>query len=827
MPPKRKTKLPDTDSEDEIPLSELTRRAVEGTKRRSSTKSSGTPATKKSRSSQSDEEAPPTTSKRSKKVKSEDEPVPSKRKSRSESKSKTPSKVKKEEEDDEQPTSPPPRSRRSKKDPEPGDSDDEDNAADNEDDSVKWTNLEHNGVIFPPLYVPHGVPLLYGPRKIEIILPPDAEEWATQYAAVLGTPWATREVFSTNFWNCWQPLLRGTGINRFDQCDFTLIKNHLEAVREAKRQKTREEKAEEKRIKEEEKELYGYAIIDGRREAIGNYRVEPPTLFKGRGAHPRSGMFKARITPKDVTINIGEGAKVPRPGPPYEGQTYGAIVHNHTKEYLAFWTDTNFNITKYVRLGATSQWKGQSDLEKFEIARQLASKIGNFRRDYWNLIRSESKRDQQIGVVLYLIDHFAFRVGHQKGDETADTVGCCSLRKDHIELTRRKRWWRQRGPRTARVNISEQYSELIQSDNEDALRENPQLRAQLGSLCGIDVPLLPPQGTCPKYDFSEDEEEQDDEAPRSTVGGDALMGYSGYERASDPDESDDEGRDGVWPYYVVFDFLGKDSVRFFQRRRIHQLVWYRLQSFQRESEGDLFDAINPSVVNDSLRQITQIDGISGKSIRTYNASGTLARLLPRHSINLHAPDKMTQLVAFFNECNKKVAILCNHQRAVAKTFDQQVVSLEEKIRIARLKVQYLKLELIAIQNGDDLPDLPRELKPKPPKKKIKQEEEDKKDEDEDEEEERRSRARKRRSEQVILKAIERAELAVTRLLSQLNMKQSLKTVSLSTSKTNYIDPRIVISFCKKYDVPLAKFYTKSLVQRFTWADVESDWQYLQ
>ena len=39
---------------------------------------------------------------------------------------------------------------------------------------------------------------------------------------------------------------------------------------------------------------------------LGNFRVEPPGLFRGRGDHPRMGKLKARIYPQDITINIGE-----------------------------------------------------------------------------------------------------------------------------------------------------------------------------------------------------------------------------------------------------------------------------------------------------------------------------------------------------------------------------------------------------------------------------------------------------------------------------------------------------------------------------------------
>lgn len=48
---------------------------------------------------------------------------------------------------------------------------------------------------------------------------------------------------------------------------------------------------------------------------LGNFRVEPPGLFRGRGEHPKMGKFKRRIYPRDVTINVGKGVQVEVPEP--------------------------------------------------------------------------------------------------------------------------------------------------------------------------------------------------------------------------------------------------------------------------------------------------------------------------------------------------------------------------------------------------------------------------------------------------------------------------------------------------------------------------------
>ncbi len=42
--------------------------------------------------------------------------------------------------------------------------------------------------------------------------------------------------------------------------------------------------------------------------------------------------------------------------------------------------------------------------------------------------------DRQRATAVYLIDQFALRAGNEKGDDEADTVGCCSLKFEHVTL---------------------------------------------------------------------------------------------------------------------------------------------------------------------------------------------------------------------------------------------------------------------------------------------------------------------------------------------------------------------------------------------------------
>ena len=46
--------------------------------------------------------------------------------------------------------------------------------------------------------------------------------------------------------------------------------------------------------------------MDGHKQKVGNFRIEPPGLFRGRGDHPKQGKLKKRVHAKDIIINIGK-----------------------------------------------------------------------------------------------------------------------------------------------------------------------------------------------------------------------------------------------------------------------------------------------------------------------------------------------------------------------------------------------------------------------------------------------------------------------------------------------------------------------------------------
>ena len=303
------------------------------------------------------------------------------------------------------------------------------------DDTVKWGSLEHRGPYFPPPYVPHGVPLVYKGEPLR--LEPEAEEVASFFAALVGTDYGRNPIFRANFFADFVAVLQECGsrhrgtIQRLEDCHFAKMAAHFETLREARKALTKEERA---RLKAEKLALeaeYGHCLLDGRRERVGNFRIEPPGLFRGRGAHPKAGKLKRRVLPEQVTINIGEDARVPEPP---LGHRWRAVQHDRTVTWLATWTENINRNQKYVFLAAGSSLKGQSDLRKFETARQLAKHVGAIRTQNAQDLVDKDVLVRQRATALWLIDHLALRAGNEKGDDEADTVGCCSLRVEHVRF---------------------------------------------------------------------------------------------------------------------------------------------------------------------------------------------------------------------------------------------------------------------------------------------------------------------------------------------------------------------------------------------------------
>ena len=529
-------------------------------------------------------------------------------------------------------------------------------------DKAKWKTFKHNGVLFPQPYKPHHVPIIYDGMKI--ILDEKSEEYATIYAKFVDTEYVKNKVFNKNFFHDWKKYLQKNNIKitDLDKCDFSLIIKHIVKQKEITNDMSKEEKKIIKEKKDKEELKYKIAIVDDKEQPVGNFRMEPPGIFLGRGCHPKAGKIKERIYPEDITLNIDKHAPVPELPSFYKNHKWGKIIHDNTLEWLASWKDNITGKTKYVWLGAKSDFKAKSDEHKFDLARKLAKNINSIRRANDSNLHSDDLKIKQLATALYLIDNFALRVGNEKGDDEADTVGVCSLRVEHITL-----------------------------DEDNILK---------------------------------------------------------------------------------LDFLGKDSVRYQNKVQIEQHVYMNLDDFikDKKKDVDLFDLINTIDLNNYVKEL--MPDLTAKVFRTFNASYLFQNEINKINSQIDKLDdnanKINLILDLYNKANIKVALLCNHQKNISKSFNQQLEKFDDKIK-----------ELKTKKKDTDNKD----------KKKL-------------------------------------IDEKIKEVKAKRDLKIELKNLSLSTSKTNYIDPRISISFLKKHKIPIEKLFSKALIDKFFWAvEVDEKWKF--
>lgn len=98
----------------------------------------------------------------------------------------------------------------------------------------------------------------------------------------------------------------GTKITDLTLCDFRPMYEHFEVEKAKKKALTSAEKKELKAKKDELEGPFTHCMIDGRKEKVGNFRVEPPGLYRGRGEHPKKGTLKvvSRVCVRRLGVDV-------------------------------------------------------------------------------------------------------------------------------------------------------------------------------------------------------------------------------------------------------------------------------------------------------------------------------------------------------------------------------------------------------------------------------------------------------------------------------------------------------------------------------------------
>jgi DNA topoisomerase-1 len=293
-----------------------------------------------------------------------------------------------------------------------------------------WRTLRHNGVAFPDPYVPKG--LTVSIKGETVVLSPLAEEMAYNLAKKKDTPYVQDQVFVGNFMKYFtREIPAHLRSSVFSDVDFSAFYGLVEAEKRAKESMTKEEKKAQALSRKEHRErlrkTYGKALIDDKEVDIANWLVEPPGLFMGRGAHPLRGSWKPRVEESGVTLNLDESAPVP-PG------RWEAVVHDHESIWIARWIDRLTEKEKYVWPHESSEIQQSRNKEKYDKALKIGNQLEKLRRNILKTMASRDDRNRKVATVCYLIDHMGMRVGDEKDEDEADTVGATTLRVEHVKI---------------------------------------------------------------------------------------------------------------------------------------------------------------------------------------------------------------------------------------------------------------------------------------------------------------------------------------------------------------------------------------------------------
>jgi DNA topoisomerase-1 len=502
--------------------------------------------------------------------------------------------------------------------------------------------LIHAGVLIPKRYEPKGFHIkIRGNLKALTLL---QEEMTVAWVKKLATDYAKDPVFIRNFFQDFSAAF-GLKDNRLSPADvdFTEIIDFVDREKQMKACLSKEEKKrqaqERKTIREANKQKYGYAIIDGVRTEVGNYTVEPPSIFMGRGEHPMRGKWKPYIGEEDIVLNLSPDA--PRPL-----GNWKQIIWQPDFMWIARWDDKLVEKEKYIWLADSSHVKQKKEIEKFDKARELAGKISDLKSHIEKNLNAEEIKRRKIATVSYLIDELKLRVGDEKDPDEADTVGATTLRPSHVTITAKDK--------------------------------------------------------------------------------------------------------------VLFDFLGKDSVRWKKEVTLPENVVRNVEAFKAEAEvrnnaeAILFDGIRSEHVNSFLSEVMQ--GLTAKVFRTYHASVVVRSSLEK--ANVSVSDQIIVKKHAATMANLEAAIVCNHKRKPPKNWEESLAKKVDRLNALRQS----------------------------PKKTAKSEE------------------------------------RIQALQHKIDEVKQTKDYNLRTSLKSYIDPREYYSWGKSIDFDWKLYYPKTLQSKFSWVE---------
>ncbi|MQL82354.1 hypothetical protein Taro_014828, partial [Colocasia esculenta] len=697
----------------------------------------------------------------------------------------------------------------------------------------KWTTLEHNGVIFPPPYKSHGVKMLYNGKPVN--LTPEQEEVATMFAVMKDTEYATKKTFIDNFMKDWRAILGSNHIiKQFELCDFTPIYEwHLREKEKKKQMSSGEKKAaKEEKLKQEEK--YMWAVVDGVKEKVHSLIQQNEMKGETVGSRVvRAGVLHLAPLPRQT--NLAAGLALPRWRPETVGSRLLRRVEHleppdspplrssiapdfrgcdATEDVVRGFVPSSISYCVFAKnrpVGSpsTAVVDFEFTLEDFDVVWLAISELNHL--DYsvavGSIPRSTLSNPILMGKLKKRIrpSDITINIGKDAPIPECPIPGerWKEIRHDNT-VTWLAFWNDPINQREFKYVFLAASSTLKGQSDKEKYEKARKLKDYIQNI---------------RSKYTKNFTSKDD-ATRQIAVATYLIDKLALRAGNEKEEGEEADTVGcctlkvenvalVPPNKLQFDFLGKDSIRYFNTVEVEPAVYKAIGDFRtknlngkkKHDTDPLFHMLDTNKLNAHLKEL--MPGLTAKVFRTYNASITLDEMFSALGsqytscllinitvLQLNKETKggtVQEKLAIYQQANKEVAIICNHQRSVSKSHDAQMTRLTDKL--AELKAQHEELKV----------DLSRARKGKPPLKDAE------------------GKTKRNLSSEALEKKLTQLDAKIEKIELDIKLKDDLKTVALGTSKINYLDPRISVAWCKRHEVPIEKIFNKSLLAKFAWA----------
>jgi DNA topoisomerase-1 len=285
----------------------------------------------------------------------------------------------------------------------------------------------------PPEYTPTPGFTLKG-KKVGAL----CEEMFDKLSAYSTTDYWKSPIFQKNAWASWSRTLpkdlQSLKMSDFSQ-EMADRKKIQEAKKEAKAARSKDEKEFEKIQRDQLKQKYGFATVDGKRVPIGGYMVEAPNFIIGRGSANFTGCWKSRVQPSEITVNIvGD----PQKKKELEAKGFKVVSKSDVMWLMTYrmrLVNSDYQPIKKVNFGAGSEFVHENEEHKYDKSEVLMRSWDSMKAKIFDSITSDDIRVSQAGTCAYLMMVTGQRIGGDGQKSGAGTVGMSTIQVRHVKVS--------------------------------------------------------------------------------------------------------------------------------------------------------------------------------------------------------------------------------------------------------------------------------------------------------------------------------------------------------------------------------------------------------